>query len=344
MPSDRDGRASELVIRTLYEISGEYNLGLKHQIHRILQLGLERFDLNIGILSKIEGDTYTVVQQISPPHVALQNGVEFPLGRTYCSITMAANGPVGFEHVATSGISSHPAYKDFGLESYVGAPVQVKHKPYGTLNFSSPEPKPRAFSAVDIDALKLMAAWVGSELSRRQTEHDLRQAKEMLEQQSREDQLTGLYNRRGLEQMLARLARRSGCAEHPLVGIVIDVDDFKSVNDKFGHAVGDRALVEIAQAISDSVRPNDICGRVGGDEFMVLLPSCAMPEASGIAERIRDTVNALKLETGSRAINPSVSVGLVALPAGVTAVTDALAALGPALKRAKADGKNVVAF
>jgi diguanylate cyclase (GGDEF)-like protein len=165
----------------------------------------------------------------------------------------------------------------------------------------------------------------------------------MLEQQSREDQLTGLYNRRGLEEMLARLARRSGCAEHPLVGIVIDVDDFKAVNDKFGHSVGDRVLVEIAQAISDSVRPNDICGRVGGDEFMVLLPSCAMSEAHGIAERIRDAVNALKLETDSRVINPSVSVGLVALPSGVTAVTDALAALGPALKRAKADGKNAVA-
>jgi GGDEF domain-containing protein len=68
-----------------------------------------------------------------------------------------------------------------------------------------------------------------------------------------------------------------------------------------------------------------------------------MPEASGIGERIRDTVNALRLEAGSRTINPSVSVGLVALPAGVTAVTDALAVLGPALKRAKAEGKNIVA-
>ena len=109
---------------------------------------------------------------------------------------MAANGPVGFEHVAQTEISTHPAYRCFGLEAYIGMPVKVKGALYGTLNFSRPRPRPRVFSDIDIDALKLMSAWVGSELSRRHTEEELKLAKQELEQQSREDPLTHLYNSR----------------------------------------------------------------------------------------------------------------------------------------------------
>ena len=249
---------SELVIRALYEIAGEYDKGFDHQIVRILELGLKRFDLDIGILSNIPDSVYTVVKQVSPTDVPLHDGDVFQLGNTYCSITLAANGPVGFEHIAQTEVSTHPAYESFGLEAYIGVPVYVKGEVYGTLNFSSPKPRPRVFSEVDIDALQLMAAWVGSELSRRQTEEELKQAMGKLERQSREDPLTHLYNRRGFEEKLVRLTRRSKFHGSDLIGMVVDIDDFKVVNDTHGHSIGDQVLETVAESISNSVRPNDI--------------------------------------------------------------------------------------
>ena len=342
MPQKVSHTESELVIRTLYEIASEYDLGFEHQIKRILRLGLTRFNLEIGILSKIRDNKYTVVHQVSPETIPLADGVEFPLGDTYCSVTMKAEGPVGFEHVRNSRISAHPAYRAFGLEAYIGVPVRVKKELYGTLNFSSPTPQARAFTEIDIEALKLIAAWVGSELSRRQTETELVQAKEILQRQSHEDPLTHLYNRRGLEEKMIRLARRCTHFQTSLAGIVIDVDDFKAVNDTFGHSVGDNVLVAISNAISRAVRPHDLCGRVGGDEFMVLLPDCPSSEARSIAERIRVATSKLSIETGSTRVIPSVSLGVFEMPPDVTDVTEALAASCEPLQQAKKAGKNRV--
>jgi diguanylate cyclase (GGDEF)-like protein len=334
---------SELVIRTLYEIAAEYDRGFEHQVKRLLQLGLTRFNLEIGILASIHEDTYTVVHQVSPDELPLQDGTQFPLGDTYCSITMEADEPVGFDHVGTSSIAKHPAYHSFGLEAYVGIPVKVDSDVYGTLNFSSPTPKPRAFSDVDIDTLKLMAVWVGSELSRRKTEMELLRAKEELEKQSLEDPLTCLFNRRGFEDRLARLARRCTYLKKSLAGIVIDVDDFKTINDRFGHSVGDKALIEIACAISHAVRPYDIVGRIGGDEFMVLLPECPSNKAIEIAEGVRLAVSDLHIQAESISIRPSISLGVFEVPPDLDSVTAALEASHASLKSAKSSGKNKVA-
>ncbi len=336
------GSQSELVIRTLYQIASEYEKGLERQLQRILTLGLERFDLDIGILSTVRDDTYTIFKQVSPTDVSLNDGDSFPLGNTYCSVTLGAKGPVGFEHVAETDLSTHPAYTSFGLEAYVGAPVYVRGAVYGTLNFSSPKPRPRAFSGVDIEALQLMASWVGSELSRRQTEEDLIKAKELLEKQSLEDPLTHLYNRRGVEEKLGRLGVRSRYDGSALMGIVIDIDDFKSINDSYGHSIGDEVLTAIAEVISNSVRPNDICGRVGGDEFIVLLPSCALAEAEGVGEQLRCAVNGLQVACETSEIRPSVSVAVGPLSSDAERVTDALALSASALRSAKRTGKNVV--
>lgn len=335
---------SQLVIRALYEIAGEYDKGLDHQVKRILELGLKRFDLDIGILSNIQDANYTVIKQVTPEDVPLNDGDAFQLGNTYCSITLAANGPVGFEHVAESEISTHPAYRSFGLEAYIGVPVHVRGEPYGTLNFSSPNPRPRVFSDVDIDALRLMAAWVGSELSRRQTEEELKQAKVELELQSREDPLTHLYNRRGLEEKLVRMTRRSRFHGPDLIAMVIDVDDFKSINDDYSHSTGDRVLEAIAETISNSVRPNDICARVGGDEFIVLLADCLHATAEKVAMRIRESVNALRIQTPATTVRPAVSIGAGPVPEDARTVTEVLAALCPALQRVKVSGKNAVSF
>ena len=136
-------------------------------------MGCKRFNLDIGIVSKVEGEEYKVQYHVAPETVPLADGDCFPLARTYCVRTLAARGPVGFEHVAKSDFATHPAYQDFGLECYIGAPIMVNHEVYGTLNFSSPNPGDRAFDPIDIDALQLMATWMGAELSREQIQSEL---------------------------------------------------------------------------------------------------------------------------------------------------------------------------
>ena len=127
-----------------------------------------------------------------------------------------------------------------------------------------------------------------------------------------------------------------------MAGIVIDVDDFKGVNDTHGHAFGDRVLVAIACAVSNAVRPDDICGRVGGDEFMVLLPDCPVNKAAEIAERVRVAVTGLNVEADSIAIKPTISLGVFEVPHDLVSVTAALEASVAPLRKAKNGGKNKV--
>lgn len=166
----------ERVIRTLYRITSNYAAGFEAQVHELLELGRTRFDLDIGILARIERDTYTVVHTVVPSHVDLNPGDTFSLANTYCSLTLEAGGPIGFEHVGQTTLRSHPAYIGFQLESYVGVPLLVDGEPYGTLNFSSADPRPRKFDAADLDAVQLMATWIGAEIRRRRSESEIRDA------------------------------------------------------------------------------------------------------------------------------------------------------------------------
>ena len=145
---------SEIVIRRLYQITNEYRKGFDSQIAQLLIMGLERFDLDIGILSKVEGNHYRVEHCIAPDGVELQSGDTFDYRSTYCEITCKSIGPIGIEHCGKHDkYATHPAYQSFGLESYIGIPIFVNEELYGTLNFSSPRPYYREFKEFDIDVM-----------------------------------------------------------------------------------------------------------------------------------------------------------------------------------------------
>lgn len=105
------------------------------------------------------------------------------------------------------------------------------------------------------------------------------------------DELTDVLNRRGIEEALHQACERG--RGRPLSALLLDVDDFKAVNDLAGHAAGDRALREIARSTAGAVRCNDYVGRVGGDEFLVVLPGTTARTASAIARRIRRSLSPL---------------------------------------------------
>ena len=153
------------------------------------------------------------------------------------------------------------------------------------------------------------------------------------------DELTSLLNRRGaMQEIEARLQRqRDGHAV-----MLIDIDDFKLINDTYGHATGDSVLISVADAIRQSVRESDVVARLGGDEFLIFAPNCDSQVASGIAARILDGVRGYNEALACS--NFSVSIGIC--PGGVPSAD--FAALyrwaDEALYRAKAKGKNRFAF
>lgn len=130
-----------------------------------------------------------------------------------------------------------------------------------------------------------------------------------LRQIAERDVLTGLYNRRYGEQRLDELA----CAGSTLSALLCDIDHFKSINDRYGHAAGDRALQSCSQALLGSVRQSDICVRWGGEEFLLILPNCSLEKAAWMGARILAAVRGCAAdETGAL----TVSIGMAQLRAG----------------------------
>lgn len=160
-----------------------------------------------------------------------------------------------------------------------------------------------------------------------------------LEDKAMRDDMTGMLNR---ESFFAAL---DGSRDQEARGalLIIDADHFKSINDRFGHPVGDAALLEIAAAISRGVRGGDLLGRIGGEEFAAFLVGAGEQEASGVAERIRREVELIRFRPDGDASVPlalTVSIGGTACLPGAT-VSDMMRAADRRLYRAKNSGRNL---
>jgi diguanylate cyclase (GGDEF)-like protein len=288
-------QSSELVIRRLYEITNAYEKGFEYQVTELIRMGLERFNLDIGILSQITGDDYKVLYCVVPDDVELKKGDHFQFEATYCELTCSANGPVFIEHMGgNEALAKHPAYAAFGLESYIGVPIRFKNEIFGTLNFSSPTPYPRKFKEFDIDALKLMVSWIEVELIRREQESQLYELNKELSRLANYDSLTNVINRRGMHEALRKSFNSLRRSEGLGTIAMLDIDNFKALNDKYGHQTGDDVLLELAKIITDQLRDYDLIARYGGEEFLLWLPNTDLNMAGGIFSRI---MSALRVVT-----------------------------------------------
>ena len=124
------------------------------------------------------------------------------------------------------------------------------------------------------------------------------------------DELTGVFNRRRLDELLIEMFEHSTRLHEPLAVAMFDIDHFKSVNDSFGHPAGDRVLTEVAQLLENAVRDIDRLGRYGGEEFMVLLPGTVLDAAVTFAERARQEVETHQFEYDGGALARTISVGV----------------------------------
>jgi diguanylate cyclase (GGDEF)-like protein len=173
--------------------------------------------------------------------------------------------------------------------------------------------------------------------------NELERANKELAALATTDALTKVANRRMLDQRLLEEFERSRRYLRPLAILVVDVDHFKSVNDTYGHQVGDRVLTEVARSIQDSIRKSDLVGRFGGEEFVIVAPETPAAPVHNLAERIRINIQkrtAAAKDTGIPTVTASLGVATTELD--VNTVAELLKRADDALYAAKQAGRNRV--
>lgn len=170
----------------------------------------------------------------------------------------------------------------------------------------------------------------------------LSEANQQLEELSLTDVLTGLPNRRHGLRILANLWAQACANDLPLSCMMIDADYFKQVNDAYGHAAGDRVLVELACTLADSVRSDDTVCRLGGDEFLIICPSTGQQGGMVLANQVLGKVSDLRVPTGGDPWHGSISVGLASRRPGMTTYEELIQAADEAVYAAKRAGKGCI--
>jgi diguanylate cyclase (GGDEF)-like protein len=164
-------------------------------------------------------------------------------------------------------------------------------------------------------------------------------------EQSIRDSLTGAYNHRHFQEVLQREMGRAERLGRPLTVLMLDIDDFKTINDRFGHPVGDAVLQGIVAEIRSEVRGDmDLLARYGGDEFAVVLPETPVGEAILVAERVRRRIDErlFRMPDSRELLRTTVSIGLATYPEDAQEKKDLVEKADAALYRAKRGGKNAV--
>lgn len=163
---------------------------------------------------------------------------------------------------------------------------------------------------------------------------------DLLYRQASTDNLTGLASRRYLDLRLAdelEFAQRNSC---PLSVVMLDIDDFKRLNDRYGHQAGDEILRKIGAILKSSVRQFDVCGRYGGEEFILALPETDPSGALVVAENVRERIASCKFLDDEHPVPVTVSLGVASFPSLASDLTSLIGAADRALYQAKCDGKN----
>jgi diguanylate cyclase (GGDEF)-like protein/PAS domain S-box-containing protein len=167
--------------------------------------------------------------------------------------------------------------------------------------------------------------------------------RETLRLQSVRDPLTGLFNRRFMQESLERELRRAARSNKPLGGILLDIDHFKQFNDSYGHEAGDIVLRELGGFLQSQIRNEDIACRVGGEEFLLILPDTSLDVTRQRAEKLREASKRVSVQYGGRPLGAiALSMGVVAFPVHGTTCEVILRSADEALYQAKAQGRDRV--
>jgi len=336
--------ASVDVMRTLHEVIHKRGRRIDPaSIDELLKVGVEYLGVDIGTASSIQNGIYTI-EWVQSAKMDFSAGAQLPLATTYCSVVLKANHLI-FTNDASrdSRFKEHASYQTYGLESYIGAPLIIDDQVWGVLGFARKSKRAEPFTELEVEIVRMMGTALETVIAEQKVRSDLIRERDDMALIAYTDALTGLKNRSaGMEILEQGLTRQNG--EQGFVVSVIDFDHFKTINDTYGHDIGDRVLITGSEAMSAAVRSSDSVVRVGGKEFMVVLAYADHESAAQVLERVRSTVEetVITLDSGE-IINPTVSVG-----ASESRPEDDVSSIyrraDQALYKAKREGRNRIVW
>jgi diguanylate cyclase (GGDEF)-like protein len=241
----------------------------------------------------------------------------------------------------TTGRRSTKSDRLYRSQSFISYPLIIGGRKIGVLNVTD-KTGGAPYNQVDLSLLELLGPQIALALERAEWQERATEFQLM----SITDPLTGLLNRRYLQERLNEELNRSKRYEYEMSFLMIDIDDFKNYNDLNGHQAGDEALQLTAHCLKASLRAADVASRYGGEEFSVLLPQTSLSEAAVIAERTRERVATTDYPHGkSQPLgHVTISIGVSTVTGTINSAERVIAAADRALYDAKSQGKNRVEF
>jgi diguanylate cyclase (GGDEF)-like protein len=319
-------------IAEIANMQSEFAAQPREQIQRLLEFTCASLGMEEGAVSHIEGGVLTVDYSVT---ASVPVGLTLESARTFARHIYGSREVLALADLTTGEKRDDPATLSQEWRAYVGATIFVGSKPFGMLSFTRRSPRAEAFDRADVDFMKIAGALVGAALERIRNEH-------ALAQEARSDLVTGLANRAAFEDQLrmsmARVKRHGG-----LVRVhFIDLDGFKSVNDRFGHAAGDEVLRIVATRLRELLREDDFVARFGGDEFAVLeVARSTDGDPLALGKRIVAVASDMMYVAG-QPMSVGASVGVAAFPTEAEDETALLARADAAMYQAKSSGKGSV--
>ncbi|MEP7241815.1 MAG: sensor domain-containing diguanylate cyclase [Devosia sp.] len=315
--SDENGRLSALRRYDILDTADE------EPFRRIVELVQTVLGVPMAAVALIDAERQWLKARVGP----LDR--QMPREESFCGETIRHRGPMAVNDATADGrfagslMVTGPAH----VRSYLGVPLTTPDGYHiGALCALDREPRP--FDARDASILEKLAQIVVEQLELRQI--------------ARQDSMTGALTRRGFLAEAEREFHRASRYDRPSALAVIDVDNFKAINDRHGHPVGDAVLIAIANATMATMRKSDVFGRLGGEEFGLLLPETDPQEAGDAVERIRRAIEHTLIETPTAEVRVTISCGVAPIPAASQDVATWFAEADIALYEAKRAGRNRV--
>lgn len=309
----------------------------------------ERFDKITRTLCRIFNTPIAYVSLIDKDTQWLKStqGLDFvstDRSTSICTQTLLAD-----EYMICEDLSKNEHFKDnifvtsgLKMRFYAGFNLKSKGQNIGTLCIA--DDKPRTFSQEDITTMRDLVSWAQTEINLTQlgeVQIQLITELDQAQKHARIDDLTGLWNQGTIKEVLQRAHHRHLITQKPYSLMMVDIDNFKQVNDTYGHPFGDQVISAVADELKRSIRPTDTIGRYGGDEFLIILENCNHQRAEELSQRLLHHNKKLSILNKDKKVPTNISIGFASTDyISVDDPESLLECADQALYTAKQEGRN----